>query len=133
LLLESGVVDDLVILCEHGKAEEALLKPRDHGQAEADGQRGEDTHLQGTKGEFDFLGYTFGRLYSAMTGQARKKSMRRMVEKIHAMTALKTVRGETTKLVGKLTRTLRRLGELLQCRHGQTPVSGARQLHFQTG
>src|ERR1700685_2031277 len=38
--------DDLVILCRRGKAEEALQRPRDHGQAEADGERGEDTDLQ---------------------------------------------------------------------------------------
>ena len=39
--------DDLVILCRRGKAESRLAKPaRDHGQAEADGERGEDTHLQ---------------------------------------------------------------------------------------
>ena len=41
------------------------------------------------QGQFDFLGYTFGRQYSRTTGQARlgmwpsKKSIRRMVEKVH--------------------------------------------------
>src|SRR5215470_1984871 len=41
------------------------------------------------EGEFDFLGYSFGRMYSARTGQARlgyrpsKKSIKRMVETIH--------------------------------------------------
>ena len=46
------------------------------------------------EGEFDFLGYTFGRMYSPKTGQARlgyrpsKKSIKRMVEKIHALTSL---------------------------------------------
>ena len=40
--------DDLVILCRKGKAEEALTPTaRHHGQAEADGQRREDTNLQG--------------------------------------------------------------------------------------
>src|ERR1019366_9072804 len=43
-------------------------------------------------GEFDFLGYTFGRMYSPTTGKARlalrpsKKRIRRMVETVHALT-----------------------------------------------
>jgi hypothetical protein len=65
---------------------------RNHGQAEADSERGEDTNLQVPEEEFDFLGYTFGRMYSARTGQARlgyrpsKKSIKRVVEKVHALT-----------------------------------------------
>jgi RNA-directed DNA polymerase len=41
-------------------------------------------------GEFDFLGYTFERMYSPTTGKTRlgyrpsKKSIKRMVEKVHA-------------------------------------------------
>jgi hypothetical protein len=44
------------------------------------------------EGQFDFLGYTFGRMYSARTGQAylgyrpSKKSIKRMVENVHALT-----------------------------------------------
>jgi hypothetical protein len=63
--------------------------------------------------EFDFLGYTFGRMYSARTGQARlgqrpsKKSIKRMVEKVHALTARSGTWQETTELVVKLNRTLR--------------------------
>jgi RNA-directed DNA polymerase len=66
------------------------------------------------EGEFDFLGYTFGRMCSATTGQARmglrpsKRSIRRMVENIHALTALMTAWKETTAMVGKLYRPLRR-------------------------
>ena len=65
------------------------------------------------KGEFDFLGYTFRRHYWARTGEAylslrpSKKSIRRMVEKVHALTDLKTVWQETTEVVGKLNRALR--------------------------
>src|ERR1039457_1950989 len=65
------------------------------------------------EGEFDFLGYTFGKRYSPKTGQAyialwpSKKSIRRMVEKIHALTELKTNWLKTTELVGKLNRMLR--------------------------
>src|SRR6202041_2984208 len=65
------------------------------------------------EGEFDFLGYTFGRMYSARTGQARigyrpsKKSIQRAVEKIHALTERSCTWQETTTLVGKVNRMLR--------------------------
>jgi RNA-directed DNA polymerase len=65
------------------------------------------------EGTFDFLGYTFGRMYSPKTGKARlgmrpsKKSIRRMVERVHALTDRKTVWQETTEVVGKLNRALR--------------------------
>ena len=63
--------------------------------------------------EFDFLGYTFGRMYSARTGKARigyrpsKKSVQRAVEKIHALTDRSGTWQETTTLVGEVNRTLR--------------------------
>ena len=65
------------------------------------------------EGQFDFLGYTFGRMYSARTGQARlgyrpsKKSIKRMVAKVHALTVRSMTWQETTELVAKLNRTLR--------------------------
>jgi RNA-directed DNA polymerase len=63
--------------------------------------------------EFDFVGYTFGPMHSARTGQVRlgyrpsKKSIKRMVEQIHALTDRTRTWQETTKLVGKVNRTLR--------------------------
>jgi hypothetical protein len=52
-------------------------------------------------------------MYSARTGQARlgyrpsKKSIKRVVEKVHALTDRSGTWQETTELVGKLNRTLR--------------------------
>jgi hypothetical protein len=65
------------------------------------------------EGEFDFLGFTFGRMYSPRTGQARlalrpsKKSIRRMIETIHELTIRSGAWQETTGLVAKLNRALR--------------------------
>jgi RNA-directed DNA polymerase len=65
------------------------------------------------EGEFDFLGYTFGRMYKRQTGKAylgyrpSKKSIQRMVSTVRALTAHQTTWQETTQLVAKLNRTLR--------------------------
>src|SRR5882762_8503903 len=64
-------------------------------------------------GEFDFLGYTFGRMYSPTTGKARlgyrpsKKSIKRMVERVHALTDRARGWQETTELDDMLNRALR--------------------------
>ena len=106
--------DDLVILCRHGKAEEALQRMREiMGHLKLTVSEEKTRICSVPEGEFDFLGYTFGRLYSARTGKARlgyrpsKKSIRRMVEKVHGLTAYSMSGQETTRVVGKLNRMLR--------------------------
>jgi hypothetical protein len=105
--------DDLVILCRKGKAEEALRQLRAiMGKLKLTVNEEKTRICKVPEDEFDFLGYTFGRMYSRTTGKAHlglrpsKKSIRRMVERIHALTATSTTWQETTELVGKLNRTL---------------------------
>ena len=106
--------DDLVMLCRRGKAEEALHQLREIMRKLKLTVNEEKTRIcKVPGGEFDFLGYSFGRMYSARTGQARlgyrpsKKSIKRVVENIHALTDRTGTWQETTELVRKLNRTLR--------------------------
>jgi RNA-directed DNA polymerase len=106
--------DDLVILCRKGKAEEALSRMREiMGKLKLTVNEEKTRICKVPEGQFDFLGYTFGRMYSKTTGKARlgmwpsKKSIRRMVEKVHDLTDLKTGWQETTVKVAKLNRALR--------------------------
>jgi RNA-directed DNA polymerase len=106
--------DDLVILCRKGKADEALLQLRElMGKLKLTVNEEKTRICRVPEGEFDFLGYTFGRMYSPTTGRARlgmrpsKKSVRRMVEKIHALTTVSMTWQGITELVRQLNRTLR--------------------------
>jgi hypothetical protein len=106
--------DDLVILCRPGKAAEALQRLRAiMGKLKLMVNEEKTRICKVPEGEFDFLGYTFGRLYSPRSGKAyigyrpSKKSIKRMVEKIHALTVASMTWQDTTALVGRLNRTLR--------------------------
>ena len=106
--------DDLVILCREGKAEEALQRLREiMGKLKLTVNEEKTRICRVPEGEFDFLGYTFGRMYSPVTGKARlgyrpsKKSIKRMVERVHALTDRTGTWQETTKLVDQLNRALR--------------------------
>jgi group II intron reverse transcriptase/maturase len=106
--------DDLVILCRKGKAEEALHRLREiMGKLKLTVNEEKTRICRVPEGQFDFLGYTFGRMYSARTGKAylghrpSKKSIKHAVEKIHALTDRAGTGQETTMLVGKLNRMLR--------------------------
>jgi len=106
--------DDLVILCRRGKAEEALQQLRQiMGKLKLAVNEEKTRICKVPEGKFDFLGYTFGRMYSARTGKAylgyrpSRKSIKRMVENVHALTVRAGTWQETTGLVKKLNRTLR--------------------------
>ena len=116
-LLGSCIVtyaDDLVILCRKGGAEQALTSLRTIMERLGLTVNEEKTRICKVPEEtFDFLGYTFGRMYSATTGKARlgyrpsKKSIRHVIEKIHVLTARTTTWQETADVVAKMNRTLR--------------------------
>jgi len=106
--------DDLVILCRKGKAEDALQRLREiMGKLKLAVNEEKTRICKVPEGEFDFLGYRFGRMYSARTGQARlgyrpsKKSIQHAVDTIHALTVRTGTWQETVELVDKLNRTLR--------------------------
>jgi RNA-directed DNA polymerase len=104
----------LVILCKRGKAGEALQHMREiMGRLKLTVNEEKTRVCKVPEETFDFLGYTFGRMYSMRTGQARlgyrpsKRSIQNMVRKIHALTAEAMVWQETTALVSRLNRMLR--------------------------
>ncbi len=79
--------DDLVILCRKGNAEAALHHLREiMGKLKLTVNEEKTRICKVPEGEFDFLGFTFGRMYSRTTGQARlardrrRRASQRMVE-----------------------------------------------------
>jgi len=114
--------DDLVILCRYGRADEALLRMREIMEKLKLGVNEDKTRIcQLPEGEFDFLGYRFGRLYSPRTGgsylgaKPSRKSVRRMIEKIHALTVRSGTGRDTTEVVKRLNRMLHGWANYFQC------------------
>jgi group II intron reverse transcriptase/maturase len=106
--------DDLVILCRRGSAEAALHHLREIMSKLRLTVNEDKTRIcKVPEGEFDFLGFTFGQMFSRTTGQARlalrpsKKSIKRVVEKVHELTDRAGSWQETTELVDMLNRALR--------------------------
>ena len=106
--------DDLVICCRAGQAEEALAHLRAlMGKLKL--QVNEDkTRLCRVPAErFEFLGYSFGRLYSPKTGKAYTghrpsgRSIKRAVREIRALTMHYSTGKETEVTVSQLNRLLR--------------------------
>lgn len=105
--------DDLVICCTR-QADLALEKMRQIMQRLRLTVNEEKTHLCCVPaGHFDFLGYTFGRCYSHRTGRAymgtrpSKKSIKRLIGKIHEQTDCKTSLLDANEMVEGLNRMLR--------------------------
>ena len=106
--------DDLVILCRRGGADEALRQLRElMGKLKLTVNEEKTRICRVPEGRFDFLGYTFGRLYTRTSGKPyigmrpSKKSLRRAVEQVRELTAHRTTWQDTTQVVDKLNRTLR--------------------------
>jgi RNA-directed DNA polymerase len=106
--------DDLVILCRKGNAEAALLRLREiMGKLKLTVNEEKTRICKVPEETFDFLGWTFGRVYSAKTGKANiglwpsKKAIRRMIEKVRALTVRTGTWQETARLVVKLNLALR--------------------------
>jgi len=124
--------DDLVILCRRGKAEAALQRLREIMSKLKLTVSEEKTRIcKVPEGEFDFLGYTFGRMYSARTGQARigyrpsKKSIQRAVEKGPRADRAIMHMARDHDAGWQSEPHAARMGELLPSRDRQQGVSGA--------
>jgi len=116
--------DDLVILCRKSTADEALQRLREiMGRLKLTVNEEKTRICKVPEGEFDFLGYTFGRMYSARTGKARlgqrpsKKSIRHMVEKVQCPDRPSGYLARDHGVGGSVEPRATRMGQLLQRWH----------------
>src|SRR5713101_511513 len=122
--------DDLVILCRRGSAEAA----RDHGKTEADGERGQDTDLQGPGRGVRLPGLHVRTNVLSNDGPSPLGSA--PVKEEHPAHGRKGPRADRPSTYvardhragGNVEPPAARLGELLLSRHRHSGVSGARQL-----
>lgn len=105
--------DDLVICCKEGQAEAALDALREIMKRLKLTVNEEKTRLCHVPEEhFDFLGYTFGRCYSAKTGRAylgtrpSRRSIQRITQAVHEQTARNTEWLDAGEMVAGLNRKL---------------------------
>jgi group II intron reverse transcriptase/maturase len=106
--------DDLVICCKEGNAERALSAMRKIMEKLKLTVNEEKTRIcRMPEGKFDFLGYTFSRLYSVKTwkpyigARPSQKSIKRMTEAIHLQTGCNMGWMDAEEMVSKLNQKLR--------------------------
>ncbi len=106
--------DDLVICCRRGRAEEALSQMRElMGKLKLEVNEDKTRVCRVPEETFDFLSYSFGRMYSRRTGKPHmgqrpsKRSIRRAVVELGALTEHHTTWRETEETVQRLNRLLR--------------------------
>ena len=105
--------DDFVICCRGTAERPDGGDAGDDGEAEADGERGQDAAAVALPDEsFDFLGYTIGRCYSPKTGRAyigtrpSRKAVQRVCREISEMTGRRWLLLDVEDRVGRLNRIL---------------------------
>lgn len=105
--------DDLVICCKGNAAKTALNAMRQmmtRLKLTVNEEKTRTCRLP--DGEFDFLGYTFGRRYSSKTGRPyiatrpSKKSIKRMIEAVHVQTSRNMEWLDAEEMVSRLNRKL---------------------------
>lgn len=108
--------DDLVILCRRhaDQAYETMVRLMERLRLTVNEEK---TSVRKVPAEsFDFLGYTFGRCYSTKTGRAylgtrpSRKSITRIVRRIHEQTDRRNLLKEPEMVVGSLNRLMRGWG-----------------------